>query len=73
MRFIGIDPLALYHQLHNLPYYHRTKKQLKNQQGDDTMFPFGRDYPFLRDRHANAGNMSSQYFIQDLFVARKIF
>lgn len=73
LRFIGIDPLTFYRHITGLPHYYRALKQIKKQQGSDTSFFFGKKYPYLRDRFSQAGNMSSQYFTQDLFVARKIF
>lgn len=37
------------------------------------LFPFGKMYPFLKDRFAQGGTTSGHYFHQDLIVANKIF
>ncbi|MEP6794296.1 MAG: DUF268 domain-containing protein [Saprospiraceae bacterium] len=59
--------------LRGLRFYFKDLSELKKQKGTDELFPFGRKYPVLGDRHSEAGVMSGHYFHQDLFVARKIY
>lgn len=53
--------------------YRKDLRQLKEQMGSDTDFPFGRPYPMLNEKNTAAGVMSGAYFHQDLLVARRIF
>lgn len=47
--------------------------QLKQQQGEDTAFPFGKLWPIYNNRKAQGGTMRGHYFHQDLQVAKLIY
>lgn len=73
LRFWGYDPRACIFNIKGLPYYFKDYYQIKNQKGIDDKFFFGKRFPILNERFAEAGTMSGDYFHQDLLVARKIY
>jgi hypothetical protein len=73
LRLFGIDPRTFMNTIRTLPFYYSDLRELKKQKGSDTAFYFGRKFPKLNERFAEAGTMSGHYFHQDLLVARKIF
>jgi SAM-dependent methyltransferase len=73
LRLFGFDPRTFLNTIRNLPFFYRDLAELKKQKGNDTTFYFGRTFPKLNERFAEAGTMSGHYFHQDLLVARKIF
>lgn len=60
-------------KIDNYLYAMKCLKQLKQQQGSDDSFVFGKQKLILNERFDESGIMSGHYFHQDLFVARKIF
>jgi SAM-dependent methyltransferase len=57
-----------------LPQFLRDWREIRRQQARSSIdFPFGKLYPILEDRRANAGSAKGHYFHQDLLVARRIF
>jgi SAM-dependent methyltransferase len=79
--FLGLvaTPKRLYRTLRGMPFYFADRRKIRQQMlksvnagGGGPDFPFGKSYPILTDKFAEAGCMSGDYFHQDLFVARKI-
>ena len=63
----GVDPLLLLHSLRGLPYFFRDwAKFRKGHSGRLTLVPC------LHDRYEEGGATKSEYFWQDLLVARRI-
>lgn len=58
---------------HGFALYMRDREELIRQMGNDTNFPFGKEYPVLNERDETSGVMSGHYFHQDLHVAQRIF
>ena len=73
LQSIGLDIVKLFKNLTDLPHYFRKYKILKVQKGEDTLFPFGKWYPRLREWKEQGGVASGHYFHQDLFVAQQIY
>jgi len=60
--------------LRTLPSFLKDYNEIRLQaQQAGAIFPFGRIYPCIADRHDNSGTASGHYFHQDLLVANKIF
>jgi SAM-dependent methyltransferase len=72
LQSIGLDIVKLLKNLSDLPHYFRKYKTLRAQKGEDTLFPFGKWYPRLREWKEQGGVASGHYFHQDLFVAQQI-
>lgn len=70
----GINLRILKHSLRGLPAYLRDLRELKRQmQKEGTrLFPLGKRFPCLCDRHGQSGSAAGHYFHQDLLVARRI-
>lgn len=63
----GIDPLRLMRSLRGIPHYlHDWRQFRKGYSGRLTLMPC------LHDRYAEGGVTKSEYFWQDLLVARHI-
>ncbi|GAA4456203.1 hypothetical protein GCM10023189_25050 [Nibrella saemangeumensis] len=56
-----------------LPDYIRDYYRLKEQLNGQTQFPIKGFYPALFDRYAESGHLVKHYFLQDLYVAQRIF
>jgi SAM-dependent methyltransferase len=70
----GIDFKRLLRFLQGLPFYFRSRKQLKNQSRKvEELFPFRKAIPCLEDRFTESGTVRGHYFHQDLLIARRIF
>ena len=54
-------------------WYSEDYRHFKKALGSDSEFPLYKNYPCLNDRDGSAGCVSNPYFLQDLFVARKIY
>ena len=54
-------------------WYDKDFKEFKKQLGNNSGFPLYKNYPCLNDRNESAGKLGSPYFLQDLYVARKIY
>lgn len=73
LAFFGINPIIAYRNLKGLNFYYQDLKKLKEQKGENNLFPFGKMHPVLNERYAQGGTMSGHYFHQDLHVAKLIF
>lgn len=71
--FLGFNPFTGFSNLKGLGFYYRDLKRLKEQKGDDTLFPLGKKHLILDERHDQGGTMKGHYFHQDLHVAKRIF
>lgn len=58
---------------HSNSWYNKDYTTFKNLVNEDYEFPIKDNYPCLYDKFDNAGIADSYYFIQDLFVAQKIY
>jgi len=65
---LGLDPLRLFYSIKSIPYFF------------NSLFLFKRTFkgklilsPYLQDRHEESGAINSEYFWQDLIVAKWIF
>ncbi|HUR09775.1 MAG TPA: DUF268 domain-containing protein [Flavitalea sp.] len=72
-KLFGIDFRHFRNTLTGLPFYFKDLSELKKQKGQDASFYFGRKYPILNERFADAGTTSGHYFHQDLYVATLIY
>jgi hypothetical protein len=70
--FFGINIVHLGCAVMGIPFFIRDWWVLKRQMKDQS-FPFGRLFPCLTERFGSSGNGSSIYFLQDLFVANRVF
>ena len=57
----------------NPVWYKKDYKKFIELNGDDTTFPIRANKPCLDDKDKKAGNTHQLYFMQDLYVAQKIF
>lgn len=57
----------------NPVWYKRDYRQFLELNGDDTSFPIKANMPCVDDKDKEAGNTHQIYFMQDLYVAQKIF
>lgn len=73
LNLLGIDVPKMKLFRRGLSLYLKDKKELTNQKGSDTGFPFGSKRPIFEDRFSESGSASGHYFHQDLLVARKIY
>jgi len=70
---LGFDPIKTFTSIRGLPAYFRDLYIIRGQKRTaSSVFPFGRPYPCLDDRHSDSGSASGHYFHQDLLVARRI-
>jgi len=69
---LGVDPRQLISLVKGLPFYIRDYLLLKRQM-QDSSFPLGRLFPCLTERFTSSGDGKSIYFLQDLFVAQRVF
>jgi hypothetical protein len=65
---IGFDPFRLFKSIRNIPYFLRTYLQFKRDFKGKMNFS-----PSLQDRFEESGAVNSEYFWQDLLVAKWIF
>lgn len=65
---IGIDPLKLYNTLKSIPYYIKSLVIFKRSFSGKLIL-----FPYLQDRHEESGAINSEYFWQDLYVAKWIY
>lgn len=70
--FLGIDIKHLGCAIRGIPFFIKDWRGLKRQMKDQS-FPFGRFFPCLTERFGSSGNGNSVYFLQDLFVANRVF
>jgi SAM-dependent methyltransferase len=73
LNLLGIDVSKMKMFVKGLSSYLKDKKELTQQKGHDTQFPFGSKRPVFEDRFAESGSASGHYFHQDLLVAQKIY
>tara|TARA_B100001057_G_C22824586_1_gene940893 strand:+ start:1458 stop:2240 length:783 start_codon:yes stop_codon:yes gene_type:complete len=66
----GIDLIKLFITLYNFPNFIIQFLKLFSNKKNDFSFSF---YPILVDKFMEAGTTKSQYFHQDLYIARKIY
>ena len=67
-RQLGFDPVILWHSLLGLPWYCRDLVRFrKTYTGEFKLMPC------LHDRYQEAGDIKSEYFWQDVLVAREIY
>ncbi|MBL7728661.1 MAG: DUF268 domain-containing protein [Dinghuibacter sp.] len=69
----GINPVQLVQAIRSLPWFYRTKRQLKKQLNGNTEFPITRNYACLTDRFDKSGALSGHYFHMDLLMAKRVF
>ncbi len=69
---VGLDPQKIGLTIKGLPFFVRDCRQLKKQMRDQS-FPLGRAFPCLTERFGSSGDGKSIYFLQDLFVAQRVF
>lgn len=70
----GIDPLRFWYGLRGLPRFAVDYVRFRHKLGPArTKWPIALSAPCLGDRWLGSGETRGHYFIQDLFVARKIF
>lgn len=69
---VGLDPQKIGLTIKGLPFFIRDYRQLKKQMRDQS-FPLGRSFPCLTERFGSSGDGKSIYFLQDLFVAQRVF
>lgn len=69
----GINPVQLVQAIRSLPWFYRTKRQLKKQLKGNTDFPITRNYACLTDRFDKSGALSGHYFHMDLLMAKRVF
>jgi SAM-dependent methyltransferase len=73
LRMFGFDPRATINAFKSLPFYYRDLRIIKKQRQGDTTFAFNGNFPQLKERFSDAGNMKGHYFHQDLLVAKRVF
>ncbi len=56
-----------------LLYYKDLLEYKKQSKGKGGLFKMGKSYPCLRDRFMASGSVDGHYFLQDLYVANRIF
>jgi SAM-dependent methyltransferase len=69
----GIHPIQFFQAIRSLPWFYRTKRQLKKQLGDNPEFKITRNYACLTDRFDKSGALSGHYFHMDLLMAKRVF
>jgi SAM-dependent methyltransferase len=70
----GIDLRRVISTFRAMAWYSNDLRTLKGQvQNANSPFPFGKNQPYLHDKNMGAGSFKHQYFIQDLFVAQRVF
>jgi SAM-dependent methyltransferase len=70
---MGLNIPQFFRSLRSLPWYFKTKRQLKKQLKDSPDFKIASSYPCLADRYDKSGTLSGQYFHMDLHVAKRVF
>jgi hypothetical protein len=70
--FFGINFAHLGNAIRGIPFFIKDLRALKRQTKDRS-FPLGRYFPCLTERFGSSGNGNSIYFLQDLFVANRVF
>lgn len=72
---LGRHPYRVIIKFHgNSQWFHKDYRQFKQTLGGaESEFPISDNYPCLYDKMDNAGDIHSHYFIQDLYVAQKVF
>jgi len=75
MRFmISVKGMPLFVFLRKFPTFLREYAEIRRQSeeaGGD--FPFTKLYPCLEEKDEESGVVAEHYFLQDLFVAQKIY
>lgn len=71
---ISVKGMPFFVFLKNFPAFLREYAEIRRQaeQSEDD-FPFTKLYPCLEERNEESGVVAEHYFLQDLFVAQKIF
>lgn len=68
------NPLRIMVKLSSKPIaFRKDYVKFKSMASDDDYFPIKANNPQLDDKEDEAGNIKSTYFIQDLYVAQKIY
>jgi SAM-dependent methyltransferase len=57
----------------NTDWYRKDYERFKKLLGEGSGFPINDSFPCLDEKYNEAGSAKSHYFIQDLYVAQKIF
>lgn len=60
-------------RMHNWPSWFKNDYRKFKSMMKDSEFPIADSYPILSERSESAGATKSSYFVQDLYVAQKIF
>ncbi len=70
---ISINPKTIMASLRGWPSFRRDLKEIRKQLKSNSDFQISFLYPILRERHESNGDLTSHYFHEDLWAARKIF
>jgi len=74
LQTFGFYPRIFSNSFRGIPSYIKNLNSFKHSMSDgEDDFPITTLYPCLDDRFANAGDFQKHYFLQDIYVARKIF
>lgn len=74
LQTFGFFPRKLLNSVKGVPEYLKNLSLFKNEiEKSKNEFPISQLYPCLDDRFASAGEFQKHYFLQDLYVANKIF
>lgn len=75
LKFVGINRYAFRRNIKGRNWVKQDLKKLKLQMSEQNEYNFalGKFYPIYSDKHDSGGSSKSVYFIQDLYVAQKIF
>lgn len=69
---ISLKTKTRWYSTRNMRWYKKDFKAFKEKAGPDAEFPLYRNFPCLNDRDDAAGFVGNPYFLQDLYVAKKI-
>jgi len=70
----GFNFKTLSRSLRSAPYFLRTASEFKKQaRASDEPFELGQLRPVLDERYKQAGSTQGHYFLQDLYVAQKVY
>jgi hypothetical protein len=70
---LGIQPKLILASLKGWPDFRRDLREIKRQLKSNDDFKISILYPILRERQESNGDLTSHYFHEDLWAARKIF
>ena len=73
LAFFGFNPVTLFKNVSGLRYYIKTLLKLLEQRRSFTRSDHVLFCPILGDRFSEAGNINGHYFIQDLYIAQRIY